>query len=113
MRGEQVVSGIVVVSRIAEEGGERQFGIELGGAIESLQATDAVMLFGLSQEQEDREVKARRGGGQFIEGVAVNKALAIAIGSPRRQSGRCSGAGSRNDRCLACSNRRACAPKRE
>src|SRR5262245_53551288 len=66
------------------------------------------MVFGLSQEQEDREVKGRRGGGQFIKGMAVNKAIVIAIGSPRRQSGRYRAAGSRNDRRLDCGNRKAC-----
>src|SRR6266498_653135 len=81
-RAEQVVSRIVVVSRVADEGGERQFGIELAGAIESLYAVDAVVLFGLSREDEDREIKGRRGGGQFIESVAVNIAFTIRVPSP-------------------------------
>jgi hypothetical protein len=40
------------------------------------------MVFGLSQEEEDREIKGRRGGGQFIKGMAVNKAFVIAIPTP-------------------------------
>jgi len=40
------------------------------------------MLFGLGQEQEDREVKGRRGGSQFIKGMTVNKAFVIAIPAP-------------------------------
>ena len=79
---EQVVSGIVVVSRVADEGGERQFRIELWGAIESLHAVDAVMVLGLNGEDEDREIKGRRGGGQFIESVAVNIGFTIRVPSP-------------------------------
>ena len=40
------------------------------------------MVFGLSQEEEDREIKGRRGGGQFIKGMAVNKAFVIAVPTP-------------------------------
>src|SRR5262249_57484415 len=87
MRGEQVVGGIVVMGGVAEEGGEQEFRVELASAIERLHAGGAVRVFGLGQEQEDREIKGRRGGGQFIKGMAVNKAFGIAIGSPRSQSG--------------------------
>src|SRR5262249_60674929 len=41
------------------------------------------MVFGLSQEEEDRKIKGRRGGCQLIKGVAVNKAIVIAIPPPR------------------------------
>ena len=60
---EQVVSRIVVVGRVAHEGGEKQFRIEFEGAVESLHAIDAVVLLGLNGEDEDREIKGRRGGG--------------------------------------------------
>src|SRR5262245_2239987 len=83
MRGEQVVGGIVVMSGVADEGGEQQFRVELASAIEGLHAGGAVMVFGLSQEEEDREIKGRRGGCQLIKGVAVNKAIVIAIPAPR------------------------------
>src|SRR5262252_5404245 len=43
---------------------------------------DAVVVFGLSWEDENREIKGRRGGGQFIEGVAVNIAFPIRVPSP-------------------------------
>src|SRR5437867_4476758 len=43
--GEQVVSRVIVMSRVADEGGERQFRIELGGAIEGLHAINAVVVF--------------------------------------------------------------------
>src|SRR5215467_1224413 len=43
---------------------------------------DAVVVFGLNGEDEDREIEGRRGGGQFIEGVAVNIAFTIRVPSP-------------------------------
>src|SRR5499426_1882851 len=86
MRGEQVVGGIVVMSGVANEGGEKQFRVELASAVEGLHADGAVMVFGLSREQEDREIKGRRGGGQFIKGMAVNKAFVIAVPTPRGEA---------------------------
>ena len=51
------------MGRVAHEGGEKQFRIEFEGAVESLHAIDAVVLLGLNGEDEDREIKGRRGGG--------------------------------------------------
>src|SRR5215831_16368373 len=47
---------------------------------------DAVVVFGLSWEDENREIKGRRGGGQFIEGVAVKIAFPIRVPSPRGEA---------------------------
>src|SRR5262249_7730751 len=79
---QQVVSGVIVVSRIAEEGSESEFGIEFVRTIERFHAIDAVMLFGLGKMNIDGHVVGRGGSGEFVKGVAVDKTFTVAIPAP-------------------------------
>jgi hypothetical protein len=44
------------------------------------------VLFGLGEENEDGQVVWRRSGGQFVKGVTVDKAFAIAVPPPRGEA---------------------------
>ena len=70
MGGEQVVGGIVVVSGVADEGGEKQFRVELASAVEGLHAGGAVMV---SLFVAPAIVEAGPAGGAVMAGVAKRR----------------------------------------